>query len=227
MEVDELHQVVSAARRLVEHFKKSELATTALQKHQQQMSSDEDGNSTLQIVQDVKTRWNSVYYMIDHLLKLRLPISAVITDSAVTRRDYRNPDLQPSSWDLLEQLKAVLYPFEVAITYLSSEYNVSVSAMLPVVHGIVKNMQPDSGDLSPIQAFKNIVARELTQQWHLNEIDPTNPSVPLLATFLDPRFKDTKFLNHLQKSLLETSVIYLINCCISVNPTTSNTDQAK
>ena len=226
LEVDELHQVVSAARRLVEYFKKSELATTALQKRQQQMSSDKDGNSTLQIVQDVKTRWNSVYYMIDRLLKLRLPISAVIADSAVTRRDHRNLDLQPSSWDLLEQLKAVLYPFQVATTYLSSEYNVSVSAMLPVVHGIVKNMQPDSGDLSPIQAFKNIVTRELTQRWHLNEIDPTNPSVPLLATFLDPRFKDTKFLNRSQKSSLETSVIYLINCCISVNSTTSNTSQA-
>ena len=45
----------------------------------------------------------------------------------------------------------------------------------------------------------------------MNEIDPSEPSVPLLATFLDPRFKDTKFLNRSQKSLLETSVIYLIN----------------
>ena len=63
--LDEIHQVVSAARILVEHFKKSELAITALQKRQQQMSFDEGSNSTLQIVQDVKTRWNSVYYMIN------------------------------------------------------------------------------------------------------------------------------------------------------------------
>jgi len=82
--------------------------------------------------------------MIERLLKLRLPISAVLADNTVTRRDNRNLDLQPSSWDLLEQLKTVLYPFEVATTYLSSEYNVSVSTMLPVVHGIIKNMQPDS-----------------------------------------------------------------------------------
>ena len=68
--------------------------------------------------------------------------------------------------------------------------------MLPVVHGIIKNMQPDSSDLTPVQDFKNTVLRELTQRWNLNEIDPSNPSVPLVATFLDPRFKDTKFLNH-------------------------------
>jgi len=65
LEINKIQQVVSAARRLVEHFKKSELA---LQKYQPQMSSDD--NCTLQIVQDVKTRWNSVYYMIECLLKL-------------------------------------------------------------------------------------------------------------------------------------------------------------
>ena len=143
---------------------------------------------TLHVVQDVKTRWNGVYYMIDCLLKLWLPISAVLADSALTR-EHHYLDLQSSSWDLLEQLKAVLCPFQVATTYLSSEYNVSISTMLPVIHGIVKNMQPDSGDLTSIQTFKNIVAKELTQRWHLNEIDPTDPSIPLLATFLDPRYQ--------------------------------------
>ena len=150
---------------------------------------------------------------------MRLPISAVLADSAVTRREHHNLDLPSSSWDLLEQLKAVLYPFQVATTYLSSEYNVSISTMLPVIHGIVKNMQPDSGDLTSIQIFKNIVAKELTQRWHLN----IDPSIPLLATFLDPRFKDTKFLDRSQKSSLESSVIYLVNCCVSVN--SSNSDQ--
>ena len=190
--IEEILEKFGISTEKVEHFKKSELATTALQKRQQQMLSDEGSNSTLQIVQDVKTRWNSVYYMIDRLLKLRLPISAVLADSAVTGREHCNLDLQSSSWDLLEQLKAVLYPFQVATTYLSSEYNVSISTMLPVIHGIVKNMQPDSGD-------------------------------PLLATFLDPRFKDTKFLAHSQKSSLESSIIYLINCCVSAN--SSNSDQ--
>ena len=112
------------------------------------MSPDQD---VLQIIQDVKTRWNSVYYMIDCLLKLRLPISAVLADSTVTRRDHCHLDLQPSSWDLLEQLRDVLYPFQVATTYLSSEYNVSVSTMLPVIRRIIKNMRPESGDSAPVR----------------------------------------------------------------------------
>ena len=63
--------------------------------------------------------------------------------------------------------------------------------MLPVIHGIVKNMQPDIDDLTLIQTFKNIVAKEVIQRWHLTKIDPIDPSIPLLATFLDPQFKDT------------------------------------
>ena len=83
-------------------------------------------------------------------------------------------------------------------------------------------MQPDIDDLTLIQTFKNIVAKEVIQRWHLTEIDPIDPSIPLLATFLDPQFKDTKFLDHSQKISLETSVIYLINCCISVNSSKSD-----
>ena len=101
-----------------------------------------------------------------------MPISAFLADSTVTRRDHRHLDLQVSSWDLLEQLRDVLYPFQVAMTYLSSEYNVSVSTMLPVIHGFIKNVQPESGHSAPSRNCKNIVIRELTQRWNVNEIDP-------------------------------------------------------
>jgi len=63
---------------LVEHFKRvSLLIAIALQKRQQQMIPDKDFGSPLQIVQDVRTEWNSVFYMIDRLLKLQWPICAV------------------------------------------------------------------------------------------------------------------------------------------------------
>ena len=52
----------------------------------------------------------------DHLLKLRLPICTVLADSTVTGQDHHHLDLQPSLWDLLEQLRDVLYPFQVAAT---------------------------------------------------------------------------------------------------------------
>ena len=70
LEINESQRVVVAARKLVEHFKKSELANTALQKRQQQIVPHDANGCVLQIVQIVRTRWNSVFYMIDCLLQL-------------------------------------------------------------------------------------------------------------------------------------------------------------
>ena len=56
LEINESRRVVGAARKLVEHFKKSELANTALQKRQQQMVPYDANGSVLQIVQIVRTR---------------------------------------------------------------------------------------------------------------------------------------------------------------------------
>ena len=167
------------------------------------------------------------FYMINRLLQLRWPICAVLSDITITKWDDRYLDLQTSSFDLLEQLRNVLHPLQVATTYLNSEFNVSVSAVLPVIHGIVNIMQLEDNDSTAIRNFKHVVTRELKRQWNLDEIDPSEPSVPLLATLLDPRFKDTKFLNRSQKPLLETSLIYLVNCHITSHTTNSTCEQAR
>ena len=165
--------------------------------------------------------------MIDRLLQLRWPICAVLSDITTTKWDDRYLDLQPSSFDPLEQLRNVLHPLQVATTYLNGEFNVSVSAVLPVIHGIVNIMQPEENDSTAIRNFKHIVTRELKRWWNLDEIDPSEPSVPLLATLLDPRFKDTKFLNRSQKPLLKTSLIYLVNCHITSHSTNSTRELAR
>ena len=130
LQIAVVDRAIGAARRLVEHFKKSELATTALRKRQQQMSPNATASKPLQIVQDVKTRWNSVYFMIERLLELRWPICAVLSDVNVTKRNDRYLDLKQEQRDLLQELKDVLHPLQVATTYLSSEFNISISSQL-------------------------------------------------------------------------------------------------
>ena len=109
---------------------------------------------------------------------------------------------------------------------MSSEFNISVSAVLAVIHGIVNIMQPEDNDSTAIRNFKHIATRELKQQWHLDEIDHSEPSVQLLATLQDPRFKDTKFINRSQKSQLETSLTYLVNCHATSHTSNSTCAQA-
>ena len=41
------------------------------------------------LMQDVNTRWNSTYYMIEHLVEQRWHITAVLSDHTVTKASDR------------------------------------------------------------------------------------------------------------------------------------------
>ena len=55
-----------------------------------------------QLIQDVKTRWNSMYFMIERLVEQRWPITA---DTTATKSSDRYLDLKSHQWELLEALK--------------------------------------------------------------------------------------------------------------------------
>ena len=71
--------------------------------------------------------------MIKSLFNSRWPITAVLSDESVTKRQYRYLDLSSDNWLTLEDLSKVLEPLEVATVFLSRETNVSLSTVLPVV----------------------------------------------------------------------------------------------
>ena len=128
--------VIAASHHLVKRFHKSELATAALRRRQEQMQAEQHS-----LVQDVPTRWNSTYFMIERLLEQHWPVTAVLSDQSVTKPSDRSLDLMTEQWNLLSELRPVLHLLQVATTYLSDEYNVSVSAVLPILLGLIKSME--------------------------------------------------------------------------------------
>lgn len=73
------------------HF--NALATGELKKRQVRMNLDEN-----KLVQSCATRWNSTFYMVERLLEMRWPISAVLRDDQVTKRSDRYLDLPNAQW---------------------------------------------------------------------------------------------------------------------------------
>ena len=49
---------------------------------------------------DCSTRWNSTLYMIQRLVTNRWPVSAVLSDTTVTKRQDRTLDLTAQQWVL-------------------------------------------------------------------------------------------------------------------------------
>ena len=188
-------RAIGAARKLVGHFRHSALATAALKKRQVQMNLPEK-----KLKQDISTRWNSTFYMIQRLLEARWPVVAVLSDESVTKRSDRFLDLRSEQWDLLQELSKVLEPIEIATVFLSYESNVSISCIYPIVFGLLDNLQVSEDDSPSCSLFKNEVSSSIRSRWCLDSIDPL--AVSTLATCLDPRFRNLKFLS----DTLKTSV---------------------
>jgi len=64
--------------------------------------------------------------MIQSLLHNRCPITVVLADESVTKRQYQYLELSPAHWVALEDLLKVLEHLVVATVFLSEENNVSI-----------------------------------------------------------------------------------------------------
>ena len=110
-------------------------------------------------------------------------------------------DLKSEQWEMLTALKDVLHPLQVATTYFSAEYNVSVSALYPVLHGLLKSLQCSDDDLPSIRDCKKTIRHEIIvkRRWKLGSLTSIATGdifkdAPLMACIIDPRFKECKFL---------------------------------
>ena len=75
--------------------------------------------------------------------------------------------------------------------------NSSISSVLPVLHGLLDNIQisPEEGEecVAAITNFKEEVASEIQKRWNIGSADLSN-LLPL-STAVDPRFKNMKCLS--------------------------------
>lgn len=76
---DSISEIIKLSSSLVGHFKHSNLAKQSLLNKQNQL-----GMPELSLLQCCKTRWNSIYLMLERIFKNRCPIINVIADRTIT-----------------------------------------------------------------------------------------------------------------------------------------------
>ena len=131
------------------------------------------------IIQDVSTRWNSTFDMIERICEQQLPISAVL----LQRRDLIHLEITTSEWRILEDLVQLLRPSKVATV----EKYPTISALGPLLEEIKKRVEEDER--------KKVLRDDIKSRYR-------NPDVRLLfdkASFLDPRFKSLSHLPNVQQ----------------------------
>ncbi|XP_019895134.2 E3 SUMO-protein ligase ZBED1-like isoform X1 [Musca domestica] len=171
--------VLAKCKRIVTFFKSS---TIAYQKFK-------DIQATVKpysLLQEVPTRWNSAYRMIERILLTNDFISTVLLATSKAPSPLTADEI-----DFLKDLKEILSPFENATVQTSLSSSVSVSLIIPLTCGLFQSLQELKGKMKTpegLQACLFLIERIKKRLFPYEDRTATR-----LGTLLDPRFKKEGF----------------------------------
>jgi hypothetical protein len=121
---DSINEIIKKCKRIVGYIKSSSIATSAFLKEQ-------GVYKPLKLIQEVPTRWNSFYYMIERLIH---------TNDSVAKTLLKNkkspPPLHVDDIVVLKDLCNLLAIFEEATKKISGSKYITVSLISPITLGI-------------------------------------------------------------------------------------------
>ncbi|KAL0872158.1 hypothetical protein ABMA27_004567 [Loxostege sticticalis] len=174
-----LNRLIEKCRGIVAYFRRSNNAAYKLRQVQEQMQLE-----PLKLKQDVQTRWNSVYYMLEGLDKIKIPLSAAITSLPGC------PDnLNAEEWIEVHECLVILKPVEQMTSIISGEQYPTLSCIIPLIRGVQAALRNCSCN-SEVASRLNIKLQEVfDRRFGGYEINKTAAK----STFIDPRFKKAAF----------------------------------
>ena len=204
--LESVSYITSHCRKVVGHFKHSYVAQTELETMQAALNLP-----VHTLMQDVSTRWNSTYLMLNRLVEQQAAVNAVLMKSRVST--VRQLVLNPAMVSQMECIVTVLEPLAEATTMLSQEKNVSLSIVKPILSALLKkHLYPSEVDTALMSQMKAVISARIEGLYSNREM--TN-RLMCLASVLDPRFKALKFLPAAERAatigFLETAATTLEN----------------
>lgn len=180
-QVVELTGIIKKVKDIVRWFKQSVVASDLLRKAQK----EED--PPLLLKQDVITRWNSTYYMLERFLKLRVHVNTIVNTEVSAP-----PMLSAIEMRELEAVINLLQPFEYATKEISASKYTTGSIIIPLVRNVHRCLErTEVGDFPLATSLKSNLIKEVDRR--MGSVDQT--TLLAAATLIDPRFKKMYFSN--------------------------------
>lgn len=178
--------LLAKCRRLVTHFNHSALAC-----HELKLLQEEQGNVPLLPVQDVPTRWNSAYLMVERLVKLKRSIQLYMSD-------HNNlPTITANEWQLCEPFLHILKPFFELTKEMSAEHSI-LSSIIPNIATLElflsKVGQGDRGMQSTRESLLQALRKRFFSTGNgSSDLNIVTNKHYITATSIDPRYKNHFF----------------------------------
>ncbi|KAJ8871858.1 hypothetical protein PR048_028198 [Dryococelus australis] len=173
--------VIYRIKTIVAHFRRSNTS------HEKLMTCQRNsGETPLKLLQDVPTRWNSAFYMLERFTNLEYAIRSTI---ALLDKDF--PVLTAGEWRIVIRLCHVLRPFEGVTKTVSGETYCTASLVIPLVngmHSMCTNLMKEEF-CEPVRNVVMTIQQRISSK--LGNVELSNTLA--VSTFLDPRFKRIAF----------------------------------
>ena len=209
LKVAQISKTLSVSRQLVGHFNHSVIATDGL-------LSKQEGPQKLKLIQDVQTRWNSSFLMLQRLLKLRVPIYGVLFDDKLTKvGDRAKLDMKDCYWKVIEDILPILEPLAEITEVLGKENEPTGSSVYVLIKNVFTHVLcSELGDSCVLKELKLKIKEGLQKRFKVDHNGDPEDNVlnsPLLmASLLDPRYKSLigrDVLSQEQRDVLHKSLI--------------------
>ncbi|KAI5750503.1 hypothetical protein M8J76_016232 [Diaphorina citri] len=172
---------VTKIKNIVKHFKSSTHAMAKLRATISQMNLPE-----LKLKQDVDTRWNSTFDMMDRFLKLK---DAIISTMALLNIQNIEP-LTSNDWLLTSQAVNILDIFNEITIEVSAEKSPTLSKVILYYNAIIKTLNNQARDMSHDAESLNLV---FTLKDEMSKRFRNLHPLAAESTLMDPRFKKVPF----------------------------------
>ncbi|XP_025422104.1 zinc finger BED domain-containing protein 1-like [Sipha flava] len=189
--VPKLVLLIKKVKQIVTFFKHSITAADMLTKCQH-------GGCILKLKQEVPTRWNTTYYMMERFKILAPKISSVLLEIP------NGPEmLSTAELNDIKDLLHLLQPFEIVTKEVSGQEYITSSKVIPLVHTLENKVGNLEATTEIGQKLQIELKKEIEKRFQKIEF------IQLLsiATLIDPRFKTI----HFQKPLAKSNVLQIVN----------------
>ena len=173
-ECPNIQKMIAKCQKIVKFFKKSGPAMRKLTTAQQLLRLPE-----LKLLQNVKTRWNSEFYMVYRVFELKEPLLL-----AMAQIPEIEP-LTPEEWLMCDELIDLLAPIEAATKTLCGRKYATISMIVPVIRGVVEHLSTIIFKCPNVLRIRAYLVKNINERFEKHEAN----KFVMTSTLLDPRFK--------------------------------------
>ncbi|XP_052132627.1 E3 SUMO-protein ligase ZBED1-like, partial [Frankliniella occidentalis] len=179
-----LDALIAKAKKIVTYTKHSVKTTDEMRRIQMEDYNRSEG-TCLKLQQDVATRWNSTYLMLDRFLEM----SDIVSAALLKAKDA--PDmLSGAEMFTYRSLLKIFRPFYQITLELSGHKVPTASKVVPLIHLANEALsRVDPGTDAIAKGTRDVLLGAMKH--YFENIERVKPYI--MATFLDPRFKDMHF----------------------------------